>query len=422
MRSLWAVLAAGLALFAAGRCAAQGYGTDTQNVLTPASGGMAGVSLARPQDVPSAVFGNPATLTQLPGTQFTLGAAWAEPTISVTHDGTVTGDPFSGKSHLQGFLVPAIAASQDLSELGFPLTVGLGLSGLSGGGSEFRDIPNSRGATAELLVLGMNVGVGADLTERLSAGATLTTGFGLFEGGFPQISAISQDYALRGTFGFDYNLSEETTLGAFYQTKLNFDYPNAFATATPGVFQNVKVDQPATIGLGLADSSLMCGDLLLAADIYYKLWDGADFYRALFDDQWAFAFGAQLTRGNRIFRLGYSYSDNPIDTNPGSDIGVPIGQNAIEFLQATQASAIWKHRITAGVGMKDFLVEGLQFDVFAGGLLRESEAFGTHTSAEVVVYYVGAGLTWRFGAGCSGDECLDCSQPGEPTSYESDGT
>ena len=46
----------------------QGYGTDSQNVMTPASGGMAGVSVAMPQDVPAAVFGNPSTLAQFHGT------------------------------------------------------------------------------------------------------------------------------------------------------------------------------------------------------------------------------------------------------------------------------------------------------------------------------------------------------------------
>jgi len=39
---------------------------------------MAGVSIARPQDVPSAIFGNPATLAQFQGTQFTLGGGWME--------------------------------------------------------------------------------------------------------------------------------------------------------------------------------------------------------------------------------------------------------------------------------------------------------------------------------------------------------
>ena len=69
----------------------QGYGTDTQNVLTPAAGGMAGVSLAQPQDVPAAIFGNPATLTQFRGTQFTLGGAWVEGYPTVTNNGSLNG-------------------------------------------------------------------------------------------------------------------------------------------------------------------------------------------------------------------------------------------------------------------------------------------------------------------------------------------
>ena len=67
----------------------QGYGTDTQNVLTPAAGGMAGVSIAEPQDVPAAIFGNPATLSQFHGTQFTLGGGWVEGYPTVTNDGSL---------------------------------------------------------------------------------------------------------------------------------------------------------------------------------------------------------------------------------------------------------------------------------------------------------------------------------------------
>ena len=59
----------------AGLARGQGYGSDLQNIMAPASGGMAGVSVARPQDVPSAIFGNPATLAQFEGTQFTSAAA-----------------------------------------------------------------------------------------------------------------------------------------------------------------------------------------------------------------------------------------------------------------------------------------------------------------------------------------------------------
>ena len=35
----------------AGLARGQGYGTDLQNIMAPASGGMASVSIARPQDV-----------------------------------------------------------------------------------------------------------------------------------------------------------------------------------------------------------------------------------------------------------------------------------------------------------------------------------------------------------------------------------
>ena len=99
---------------------AQGYGTDTQNVLTPAAGGMAGVSLAEPQDVPAAIFGNPATLTQFHGTQFTLGGAWAEGYPTVPTTALYDGVPFSVTSRTQGFADPEIGVIQDLRPLGLP--------------------------------------------------------------------------------------------------------------------------------------------------------------------------------------------------------------------------------------------------------------------------------------------------------------
>ena len=101
-----AAVIAGIVLATGQIARGQGYGTDTQNVLTPAAGGMAGVSLAQPQDVPAAIFGNPATLTQFRGTQFTLGGAWVEGYPTVTNNGSLnSGDPFSVTSRTQGFAV-----------------------------------------------------------------------------------------------------------------------------------------------------------------------------------------------------------------------------------------------------------------------------------------------------------------------------
>ena len=69
----------GLACFVVMCCASianttfgQTFGIEPHNTLMPASGAMGGVSIARPQDLTSAINANPAALTQFKGTQFTL--------------------------------------------------------------------------------------------------------------------------------------------------------------------------------------------------------------------------------------------------------------------------------------------------------------------------------------------------------------
>ncbi len=380
----------------------QGYGTDTQNVLTPAAGGMAGVSIALPQDVPAAVFGNPATLSQFQGTQFTLGGAWVEGYPTVTRHGfLLPQENFSVTSRTEGFVIPEIAVTQDLRGLGLPGTFGLGLAGTSGLGAEYRgrapagNIVND--FSAEYLVLGLNAGAGFDLTERLSLGASATLGTGFEQLGLVSNSAMVHDYAVRGTLGLDYELNPCNTVGLFYQTRESFQFPSA--VFIDGAYRDVRLAQPETIGLGLANTSLMGGDLLLAADVYYKLWEDAPGYSDIFINQWAFALGAQLTRDRMKYRIGYSYNTNPINHNVGSSFsGLPVLQDRIFLLQASETAVINQHRLTAGFGRQDFLIPGLDLDFFAGGLFKASDEFGPSTSASVAAYYLGMGLTWRFGA------------------------
>ena len=375
----------------------QGYGTDSHNVLTPAAGGMAGVSLARPQDVPAAVFGNPSTLSQFKGVNFTLGGSWIEPTVVVNHNGFLSGgNAFRAKSGTQGFVGSEIAMTQDLCSLGIPGSLGFGVAGLSGLGAEFRGrTPIGGNVTGEMIILGVNMGAGVDITDRLAAGATITLGTGFTDLALVQASAMVHGYGLRATFGFDYDISKSTTVAAFYQTRLGLRYPNMFRL--PGDnFMDVSIEQPDNFGFGIANNSLFDGDLLIAADVLYKNWEGADFYRNVFKNQWAFAFGMQLTRGRMKYRLGYSYNDNPLSHNVQGLGPLPVGKAAIEYLQATQLATINRHRITGGVGFQDFLFKGVDLDIFAGGLFRETDHFGPHTTSSVAAYYMGMGLTWHF--------------------------
>ena len=394
----------------AGLARGQGYGSDLQNIMGPASGGMAGVSIARPQDVPSAIFGNPATLAQFQGTQFTLGGGWVEGYPTVTNDGSLNtlspGTPFSATSRTQGSVATEIGVTQDLRSLGLAGTLGLGVAGLSGVGAEYRgDVPESplilNNASSEYLVLGVNMGAGFQLTDRLSVGATMTLGTGYEQIGLvgPIVgSAMVNAYALRGTFGVDYDLNDRNTVGFYYQSKMSFDFPNALRVGSN--YYDCHIAQPTTLGLGVANRSLLGGNLLLAADVYYKLWDDAALWQDVMVNQWAFAVGAQLTSGKMKYRAGYSFNSNPINHSVGDSFdGIAgVGADAIQLYQASSAPFVNQNRLTGGIGRQDLLFPGLDLDLFGGGLFRASDTFGDHNSASLALYYVGVGLTWRYDA------------------------
>lgn len=395
-----AVVGLSLSIFA-GSCTAQSYGSDLHNTVMPASGGMAGVSLARPQDTPSALFGNPSTMTQYSGTTFTLGGAFMEGTLNVSHDGAVTGliggGPWAGKSEAEPSVAPAVAVIQELDLMGYTAHWGFGLTALSGFGTSFRNQPNSVGTSSTLLILGFNNGLAVDVNDKLSVGAAMTVGTGILDAILARNTGSTADFGVRGTFGVDYDLPGDTTLGLFYQTKMKFDFDDLFKPLIAKNFFNVKMDQPANLGIGLANNTLMDGKLLLAFDVLYKFWEDAELYKAVYNNQWAYAFGAQYCMGRIALRAGYSYSDNPIRDDVGVNVGgAVIGANATQYFQATELAAIYRHRITGGVGIKE-LLPNMDLDLFVGGVLKESQNFGTHTQASIQGWYTGLGFTWHFG-------------------------
>lgn len=400
------------AILAAGPSLAGPYGYDIHNTLAPASGGMAGTSLARPQDLTSAIYGNPATLTQMKGTKFSFGATFYKPEVDLTHDGSVTGTPFSQSSGTEVFPVPNVGVTQDLSGLGVPATLGLGLTAISGIGSEFRANPGSLGAGAEFIIFGVNAGLGYEVTENLSLGAAATISFAQLDLGLSSTSAQTHDLGLRGTFGATYDIGA-TTLGAFYQTKLKQTYDDIIQVDATN-FASPSIEQPANIGFGIANNSLMGGDLLLAADFMYKFWDDAEFWQDVYDDQAVFSVGAQLSRGNWRYRLGYGYADDPTDTGANGPVGnltqvysnigvIPLNQPVVQYLQATQAEVIYKQRLTAGIGYKGFLAPPIDLDVHFGWQFDEDRDYGVgslpgggHTNAAVHSWHAGFALTWNF--------------------------
>lgn len=403
---LASLAAVGLSGLLADELFAQSFGVESHNNLMPASGGMGGVSIARPQDLLSGINANPATLSQFRGTQMVFGSAWAEPTYNISHTGGALPGvgTYSAKSEAQGIAGGNIGITQDLSELGVPGTWGLGFITNAAGGADFRQAPASNGTNSALTVLEFTSGLGLDITDRLSVGASVSLGSGFFDGPFVGISGLSYDYALRGAVGMDYDIGDSTTLGMYYQSKQGFRFDNAILLDLGGgAFSDgldINMDLPNNYGFGIANTSLCEGRLLLGADVVYKQWDDTALFGNLYDNQWVLQLGTQYTLGKYRLRGGYVFAENPLSPNPGNSAGgvTPPGLvNAIQYGQA-QMAIINQNRATIGVGVVDVL-PGIDFDLFGGGMFRESDQLGPLTSVTVESYWLGAGLTWYFGRG-----------------------
>jgi long-subunit fatty acid transport protein len=271
--------------------------------------------------------------------------------------------------------------------------------GNAGAGVDFRQVPASNGTSAQYLGLDIVMGAGIDVTERLAFGAAATLGTSFMDGPFVDLAGMTPAYGVRGTVGLNYWLAENTSAGFYYQTKKHFHFDNA-VLFPGGAVSDVTFDHPENLGLGLANSDLLEGRLLVAADVLYIVHSDADFLRAIYTDQWVFQFGTQYAVTPRVrFRMGYAYNENPMRDAASVTIGgvtLPDGVPALRYIQG-QFAAISQHRITGGVGMRDVL-PGVDLDFFAGGMFENTDQFAS-TIASVESYWVGLGMTWRFGRG-----------------------
>lgn len=388
----------------------QSFGTELHNTLMPAAGGMGGVSIARPQDLTSAMNANPATLTQFRGTQMTFSGAWAEPTFNMTQASNIPVigsnpliEPFSAKSTAPGIPAGNIGVTQDLSELGLPATLGLGFITTAGGFIDFRQVPESNGTNSAQTIFNIPVALGIDLTDRLSAGASLSLGIAFFDGPFVGDGGMTPDCALRGAFGANYLLTESTTVGSYFQTEQSYRFDNAFLLDPLGTGQitaDVNMDLPKNVGLGVANNSLLNGNLLVGVDVVLKMWDDAALYGAVYDNQWVVQLGSQYTRGRLRLRAGYVWAQNPIDDTPGRNVGGVVQPGDLVAVNYTQGllAITSQHRMSFGVGIVD-LLPGIDLDMMAGGMFRDTEQLGNFTATSIESYWIGLGLTWRFGRG-----------------------
>lgn len=398
------------------------YGTDVNNSAMPATGGMAGASIARTVEGAAAVFGNPANLTRYKeGTTFSFGATFLDPEIEVEHNGATTGSAWSGRSNADKYLIPTIAVTQGLAGIGLEnLVLGIGLSA-TGAGSDFRDVSGSLGPNGEVIVFMANVGAGYQLTEKLSVGLMATIGNGYAQASLNGNSSSAHNFGYRATLGATYDMGA-TSIGGYYRSPLKIHYEDYISNGYSAVGVPIPIgpgkggfwsdywQQPQEFAVGIANNSLMDGNLQINADIIHKDYSGADFYKDFFRDQTVFALGGQLTTGKAQWRLGYSYARDPIKRNldpgligignnftiglPGATGQIPVSGAVVEYFQATNAAAIWEHSITAGLGYQ--LLPMLRVDGHFGFAPSETDNIGPANRVKASNWQAGLGFTWAF--------------------------
>jgi long-chain fatty acid transport protein len=498
-RSDWKLGAAvGTALsLGSGAAFAGPHGFDLHNVFHGASASMAGTSIAHVEDPVSAVFGNPATLTTYyGGTNFMFGATFYMPRAEMTHDGSagfavteasalvnITGGAagatapsygFVARSKADVYAVPTIAVTQDLTGLGIPVVLGVGVSATSGIGVDYKAVSNSLGAAAELINLGVNAGIGMSLTPNVDVGVSATITYAMLEAGLTGSGGMTHDIGFRATLGTRMKVMPGLTVGAYVQTEQPHEYDNLHVTSNHGIGymsglgggaaimrtqptpicngtsgnvcrQDVRVEQPMNIGLGFAFDGLMNGNLLVMADITHKAWSDARFFNEFYEDQEVYSVGLQLTQGPMKFRLGYGYADDPLKATVADGVQIksiggvnPQGTTYtsamyplfMSYFQAMETPVIYKHRISAGLGIDGFLAPMLTLDTHVAFQLEEDKCFGAgqanvtsiygngnaavrgtalagglagvgcgatdHSKATVSSFHLGGSLTWTF--------------------------
>jgi long-chain fatty acid transport protein len=444
---LGAAVGTALSLGSAGAIAGP-HGFDLHNVFHGASASFAGTSIAHVEDPVSAVFGNPATLTTYyGGTNFMFGATFYMPRATMKHDGSAghavanTGGAFTtmnetaqgsaaasfnfdATSKADVYAVPTVAVTQDLSGLGIPVVLGVGVSATSGIGVDYKHSSNSLGAAAELINLGVNAGIGMKMSDTMDVGVSMTITYAMLEAGLTGSGGMTHDLGFRGTLGVRNKISDATTVALYYQTEQEHQYDNLHVTSMHGTQpfaalssysaahgktgsvvcnadvvtsntgvcrQDVEVEQPWNVGLGISHN--MDANTLVMLDITHKAWSDSKFFKEFYDDQNVISVGIQKTMGNLKLRAGYGYADDPLLSmvkvgdeiktiglvnSEGNATSSPMYGLFMSYFQAMETPVIYKHRVAVGLGVESFLgVPFLSLDTHAAIQLEEDKCFGS---------------------------------------------
>ncbi|NTV45007.1 MAG: transporter [Chlorobiales bacterium] len=302
---------------------------------------------------PSAIYYNPAGMTQLEGTQLLTGANFYIPSATFVSDGNIAlGTTAGQKTDLdaQNFLVPYLFLTHKLSE---DLSVGLGGFANFGLGTQWADDWEGRyitgGTKAEVKTFTIEPALSYRLTKKISVGLGLTAQYFdvTLENKFPQDFTPPHDlsfklngdsWAVGMNAGLLVQVTDELRFGMNYRSaiKQNISGTSEFkgtALIPLATFLIGKRDAEADITLpanGSVGIAYEKPDWTVEADLAWTAWSSYDRLAVKTDpaipgfpnpvvsnknwkDIWAYRIGGEYRMDEMFsFRAGFSYEDSPV--------------------------------------------------------------------------------------------------------------
>lgn len=345
------VMSVGLLLGGIGSLHAVGYRMPHQDPEAIARGN----AFVATADNPSAVYYNPAGITQLDGQHWSLGAYLVTPGIDFTAPDGRTASPDSGVQFVpQAYYVYSPQKSK--WSMGFGVYAPFGLGADWGKNTPF----TTEAEEATLVYMSFNPVIAYQVNECLSIGAGLAIDYSdvdfrqaTIPGGFGQFRYEGDDVSLGFTLGLLYQPNDQWSFGINYRSENRMDYegtstvdipqvaPGQALVVSPAVSlpTNAALEYPQYIDVGV--SYRPNEDWNFEFNLDWTDWDDIDvsFFRGTalgdvplpfhYDSGFMYEFGVtrQLQSGYWV-SAGYVYSENSVPDatltplNPDADLHV----------------------------------------------------------------------------------------------------
>lgn len=375
------------------------FATNGDNLIGvgPTSRAMGGVGIADAQDSISAIFSNPATLSQIDGDQFNFTGTYFNPSVKAK---VVSPPPpfgvgvWSAKSKDAAYAVPAIGLSHRINE---NYTFGIGAYGVSGMGVDYRNqdpmntntkVSVMKFVTAIAYKRGnFSYGIGLDLDYQ---GADFGAG-------------LSHNYALGARIGANYQY-ERWKFGIVYVTPQDVKHERIFDFDGDHIYDDLKLENPAQYGFGIAYK--FSDRFSSAFDVKYLDWNSANCYKDFgWDSQWVYALGFSYKATDRLtLRAGYNYGKSPLNKNNNfNPMGITIVQGkgiptfGYEYFRIVGFPAIVEKHLTMGLGydLSDKVSLNIGFKHAYEKTIEETFAFGSIQS-KLSEDAIDFGVTFKF--------------------------